>query len=137
MRNRRTPTKHTPFSPDAPYTCPRCGVGSAAACRCTFPAPALCQPTAEPERPARAAILQPADPEAQAREDADATAPTAEILDAPPLDCASPAVTTPQAQAQVISRWFGTKPPRKLRPAAQDDLFNPNPQIRLSFTGGN
>jgi hypothetical protein len=52
-----------------------------------------------------------------------------------PLDCAQPAITTPQAEAQVISRAFGTRPPRPLKPAKQDSLFNPIPQLTL-FSGG-
>ena len=73
------------------------------------------------------------DPEAAARE-AD-PAPLTEILDAPPLDCEQPVITTQAAQAQVVAAAFGTRPPRPLRPARQDNIFSPIPQLSL-FSGG-
>jgi hypothetical protein len=35
------------------------------------------------------------------------------------------------AQADALRRAFGTRPARRLRPAGQDELFNPHPQRRL------
>lgn len=35
------------------------------------------------------------------------------------------------AEADATRRAFGTKPPEKLKPATQDNLFNPLPQGRL------
>ena len=71
------------------------------------------------------------DAENQAREQSDATAPRSEILDADPLNCEQPAITREHAAEQAIAAGFGTRSPRPLRPARQDDLFNPMPQRRL------
>jgi len=78
------------------------------------------------------ATLQLADdPEHQAREQADLSAPVSEILDAPPLECVQPAQTRQHAEAHALALGFGTRAPRLLRPARQDDLFNPMSQRRL------
>jgi hypothetical protein len=39
-----------------------------------------------------------------------------------------------QAEADALRRAFGTKPRKPLKPARQDDLFNPDPQARLTFS---
>lgn len=58
------------------------------------------------------------DPEAIAREDVDAAAPRAEVLDT-------------WTEAAAWQRSFGTRPRVPLKPARQDDLFDPIPQGRL------
>ena len=63
------------------------------------------------------------DPEAEAREDADCAAPTAELTDT-------------WSEPAALRRSFGTRPPRPLKPARQDRLFDPIPQLSL-FSGGN
>lgn len=86
------------------------------------------------------AVLHPAapvvssDPEAIARESASLEAPRAEVLDTFPV----PRVlrTTSSDLPATLRRSFGTRPPPILRPAQQDDLFQPLPQMRISFGGG-
>ena len=58
------------------------------------------------------------DPETSAREDTDAAAPRAEVCDT-------------WSEPAALRRSFGTKPARTLKPARQDELFNPMPQRRL------
>lgn len=67
--------------------------------------------------------------------------PTAELRQPSPQPATPfPVPTVPRTpspdEPAVLRSAFGTRPPRKLRPAKQDDLFNPNPQIRPFFTGG-
>lgn len=71
------------------------------------------------------------DPEAHLREHAGCTAPRSEILDAPPLECEQPTETTAQAEARALALGFGTRTPKPVRPACQDNLFDPIPQGRL------
>ncbi len=52
------------------------------------------------------------------------------------VDCHTPKLSPdkPDAdQADALRRAFGTKAPAKLRPAKQDELFNPKPQARFTF----
>jgi len=46
------------------------------------------------------------------------------------------APTPNPAEADALRRSFGTRPRRQLRPAKQDRLFDPLPQLRLSFDPG-
>ena len=96
------------------------------------------------------AALDSPDPEQEAREDVDATAPLDDepepityepLADTIPEPYRFPVPTVPRTpspdEPAAIRSAFGTKPARRLRPAQNDDLFNPAPQMRLNFTGGN
>ena len=84
---------------------------------------------ARPSKPSQAAqVHHCTSPEATRREDANVSAPLVEITDGPP--------TPNPAETDALHRSFGTRTPRQLRPAAQDNLFDPAPQMRLSFQAG-